>query len=322
MKGRTLFQCIIIATLHVFFFGHSARASNTFVQVRDTSITEIRDTSSILDSLYGLREKTKKSYFQASLTYENDNVYLGRKDSTAIPYLTPALGYYHKSGLYLQVSLGYLNEGSSSRIDEFSIEGGYVISKGNYDGQFNATKYYYSSLSTNINSEISGSLAFDNGYDLGLVRPSLNGTLNFGKKTDYILGFGIDHSFQAIDEKLEIDPKIAVNGGTQNFYNDYYKNRRYTVKRKGQKPIVGVAKVSGEVLNPDVFKILDYEGSVSLNYVVGKFTFNLTPTYAVPVNPSTIAITETLQSGIVLNKTHSEKLSNTLYWTVGGQFNF
>lgn len=51
------------------------------------------------------KDEEKESYFKADLNYLNDLVYLGRRDSIAVPYLTATIGYYHKSGFYLTGAL-------------------------------------------------------------------------------------------------------------------------------------------------------------------------------------------------------------------------
>jgi len=46
----------------------------------------------------------KKSYFSATVSFLSNSVYNGRKDSVATPYLTPMLGYYDKSGFFIDAS--------------------------------------------------------------------------------------------------------------------------------------------------------------------------------------------------------------------------
>src|ERR1700733_16109732 len=67
--------------------------------IDSVSSNDIEDNDSLIH---------RKSHFMASLTYLNNNVYLGRRDSVATPYLTPTFGYYHKSGLYISGSASYL----------------------------------------------------------------------------------------------------------------------------------------------------------------------------------------------------------------------
>ena len=57
-----------------------------------------------------------KSYFSSGTNYQTDNVYLGRKDSATIPYLSPRLGYYYKSGLFAELkgNVEYFNKFNTS----------------------------------------------------------------------------------------------------------------------------------------------------------------------------------------------------------------
>src|SRR5580765_6139707 len=43
----------------------------------------------------------KVSRFEAGISYLNNDVYLGRKDSAFLSYYTPVLSYFHKSGLFI-----------------------------------------------------------------------------------------------------------------------------------------------------------------------------------------------------------------------------
>ena len=55
----------------------------------------------------------------------SNSIYNGRKDSVATPYITPMIGYYDKSGFFIDASLSYLAKAGSSRIDMYNIDAGY-----------------------------------------------------------------------------------------------------------------------------------------------------------------------------------------------------
>ena len=91
------------------------------------------------------QEKKDKSYFQVGLKYLSDNVYLGRKDSATISYITPTLGYYNKSGFYITGGISYQPNNGANRIDLATIEAGYDFSiKDKFYGGLYAGKYFYS----------------------------------------------------------------------------------------------------------------------------------------------------------------------------------
>ena len=106
-------------------------------QTNDSTVKTVTiDSAAVIDSLLkdlqkdGLLLVPKKSYLAAGLSFLNNNVYLGRKDSINIPYITPDLAYYFKSGFYLEGSLSYVISSSQNRIDAVIFSGGYnFISK-------------------------------------------------------------------------------------------------------------------------------------------------------------------------------------------------
>jgi hypothetical protein len=256
-----------------------------------------------------------RSHFETGLSYQSNDVYLGRKDSAILPYYIPQFSYYHKSGFFVTTSLNYLKNATDSRIDLVSLAGGYMFHKADYEGQLTLSKYFYSTQSTSVKSQISASLEYDNSYDFGFIEPFVTGTLNFGTKTDIVGLFGLEHSFYLASGKMDITPTIAVSGSTQNYYSDYYKKARFNVKK--QKLQTGITSITGTVQDASTFKILDYEPTIPINYRFGKCTINFSPTYSIPVQPAVVAIQTQLSNGTVLNRTKTEKLENTFYWSMG-----
>jgi hypothetical protein len=262
------------------------------------------------------RRTPKRSYFQAGLSYLSDNVYLGRKDTVKIPYVMPSLAYYHKSGLYAAATLGYAILAGNSHIDMVSLEAGYMFTAGNFDGQLSASKFFYSSQSYSVRSDIDANIVVDAGYDLHFIKPTFEATFNFSSQTDYILTWGLQHTFYAAHDVLDITPTVLVNGGTQNYYNSYYRNRKYSRTRKNGAIVNGT--ITATVVDPSAFKTLDYEASLPLNYTLGKFTFNFTPTLAVPVNPAQVTrITKPAGGAATTKLATLEKLNNSFYWQFG-----
>jgi hypothetical protein len=115
---------------------------------------------------------------------------------------------------------------------------------------------------------------------------------------------------------------MVTNASTQNYYNDYYKFRRYTIKSKKQQGQTGIASISGTVIGSSTFKILDFEESLPINYQIGKCTVSFIPTYSIPVHPAMVAIQTTKQNGLVTNRTKIENIENSFYWTLGFNFLF
>ena len=266
-------------------------------------------------------KEIRKSHFEGGISYLNNDVFLGRKDSSILPYYIPVLSYYDKSGFYFTASMNYLKNSESSRLDLITLEAGYVFSSGNYDGQLNVSKFVYNSQSTNVASEIQATVGYQNGFDFGFIKPTLEINLNVGNKIDYLGSFGLQHSYSGFHNKLEFTPTFTINGGTQNYYDSYYKNKRYSNSSKG-KGQSGSTTVIGSVANPSSFRLLDYEASVPFSYTINKLVINFTPTYAVPLNPATISIDTKQSNGTSSNKTETENLSNSFYWSLGVVFHF
>ncbi len=318
MKNRLLALIILVVL--------TSWATKLCAQQPSDSTSRRQDSSLVkLDSVSLERELTKlfvRTFAEVSFSYLSNNVYLGRKDSDALPYFIPAFAFYHKSGIFLGASLGYLKSSTLSRVDQVTLDGGYIFQIGRYDGAITASKYFYNSQSTNVKSQIAASLVYQSGYDFGIIKPTFSGTLNVSNAFDFEGAFGLEHQFNALHNNLSIIPSLVINAGTENFFNDYYKKKRFSIKRKGRKPLQGVATISGEVIDPGAFKVLDYEASLFIYYRIGKFSFNFSPTYAVPVDPSEIYIHEVFTSNLVRNKIITEKLENTFYWLAAIAYKF
>ena len=264
-------------------------------------------------------EEPAKSHFEAELSYLSNNVYLGRQDSLKVPYLTPTFSYYNKSGIYVSSSLSYLNSAGISRVDLFDIDAGYTFTSSKLSGDFYAEKDFYNSQSKNVKSETKGSVNGTLSYDLGFIKPVLQGGIEFNKANDYYAALGLGHSFFLVDDNLEIDPSFLVNASTQNAYSSYYTKRKFATKKKQTGP---VTTTQAYLQNASDFKIMDYEFSLPVDYSAGKFTFDFTPTVAMPVNPNVVVTTVTPPSGISVTKTKTEKLTNPFFWSVGVTYDF
>jgi hypothetical protein len=262
----------------------------------------------------------EKSHWEAGLSYLNNSIYLGRKDTLKVPYLTPSISYYNKSGFYFSSSLSYLNSGGESRIDLFEMTAGYLFTINKFEGDISIAKDFYNTQSKNVKSETKGYTNISLSYDFGFIKPSLQGGVTFSNKDDYNAGFSLEHSFYAFDDNLEIDPSFLINASTQNYYGSYYTKRRYSGKRKKQTGPGTI--INGYLPNAAEFKIMDYEWSAPVNYSLGKFLFNFTPTLAMPVNPNIVVLTITPPSGISTTKTRTEKLSNVFFWSAGVTYSF
>lgn len=261
--------------------------------------------------------KFKTSYFKASTSYLTNSVYGGRKDSLATPYITPAIGYYDKSGFFVKGSLSYLAATGDSRIDLFTLETGYDFTiSDKLSGGIYGSKYFYNNISTAVRSESKGGLGGSLTYDPGVITFSGGLDLSFASKTDIAVSGSLAHGFYIGDKGNEwgISPMVAVNLGTQNYYQDYIKNRRSKSGSRGRG-----GNTSGnstiQTKSSNSFGVLDYELSLPIIYDGNKWGLFFTPTYAIPQNPLSVA--SSTGTGFV-----TEKLENSFYAEFGVYIKF
>ena len=236
-----------------------------------------------------------KTYFMLGVNYLSNNVYLGRKDTIIIPYYTPYIGYHFSNGIYAKGSVSYTTA-KGGLLDLTTLEAGYDHSfSDHFNGGVNLDKFFYNKNSLSIRANTKGSGGVYGQYNNKIVEPQLTFDLNFNSNSkDYVIGFILDHDFKFLNKALNIIPTAGISSGTQNYYDEYFINRLNKRDKKG--------KVKSVVSDPNKLVPLVYEFSTKASYMVGKWLFSLTPTYAVPLSPATITIN---------NKTSKEKLSNS-----------
>lgn len=250
------------------------------------------------------------SKFVFDLNFLNNSVYLGRKDSLTVPYLTPGISFIMPSGFYAAANASFLT--NESRLDLFTLEAGYDFVKRNFDAGVSAAKYFYNTASVNVAAELSATVTASAGYTFSFIRPSLSSTVSMGSnKPDYTATFGLEHSFVTSDEAFSFTPAFYLNGSTQNYYDAYYSKRRYN-KRKNR-----TTTITAQTVDASKFKLLDYELTASAEYKVKDFAFYFEPAVAFPQNPVTVVVNIKPPIGPAVTKTFTEKLETSFYWTVG-----
>ncbi len=248
------------------------------------------------------------SYFKFSTTYLTDAVYNGRKDSLAMPYLTPSLGYYDKSGFYISVSMSYLTSNSIKRIDLVSLNAGYDFSIGkSVGGGVYASKDFYNRSSTTTKSEIKGELGAYLSYDPGFVTLGGGVDLLLSGSSDVSVNGSLSHSFTfgETGNEWSISPSLTANFGTQNYYQNLLVNRGK--KKNGNTGTVQVGN--------NKFSVLSYDVSLPFAFDANKWGCFFTPTYAIPQSP----VSRTSPGGSVFI---IEKLENVFYAELGFYLKF
>lgn len=236
----------------------------------------------------------KTGYFSFGASYLSDNVYLGRKDTAALPYLGPVLSYHTRSGFSLTGTLYFTNRSGDTKLDLWSLEGGYDHSFGEHwmAGGYAGSLHFQSK--SNIRSDASAYAGGYIGYNNDYLTPQLEATAVFGSRTDAVAAAELSHDFGLLDDRLSIAPALKCNAGTQRYYNAFVTER---LNKKGKQ----VSKKA--VSQSDQFNILDYELSIPIAWNIRNWFVELKPIYFIPVNPTTINDGQTLVQ---------ERLGNTL----------
>ncbi len=243
----------------------------------------------------------KKSYFIVGLNYVSDNVYLGRKDSAALPYISPFIGYHFRNGIYGKAIVS--DAPAKGYIDLLTFEAGWDHSFGEH---FNmgvcGDKFFYNKKSNSIRSQTKGGIGATAQFTNDWIEPQIGWDFNFNKSTtDYVLNIELDHDFDLKKHILHIVPSVSMNYGTRHFFDDYFISRLQK-KDKTQAAYNAVA-------NANEFVPLDYEIKTKFTYRVTKWLFTLTPVYSIPESPASI----TLPGKNKKKTTQTEKLSNSFF---------
>jgi hypothetical protein len=237
------------------------------------------------------------SYFCYGFNYLSNNVYLGRKDTSVIPYYSPYIGYHLKDGLYAKALVSFTSD-NGTHADLATLEAGWEHTfNEHFIAAINADRFIYNKNSLSIRANTKGSVGAGGQYTNDYIEPTLYVDVDFNNKsTDYVTSFMLDHDFQLADKKLNIFPAVLVNIGTQRYLDEYY------VTRINKKEKTKLKKV---LANANRFVPLDYELSVKTTYMTPRWLFTLIPTYAIPVNAATLTLPG--------NHIVTEHISNTFY---------
>ena len=267
------------------------------------------------------------SYVSLNVNFINDAVFMGRKDSIATPYLYPSILYHNKSGLYASGSFSYLTKSSESRIDLFLITAGYDFSIKKLTGDISFTKYFFNDDSYNVISEVEADLTASIIYDLDIINLGVTANTYFNKNndSDFFLSSEVSHDFVSEKTKFQISPTIGIYFGTQNFYEEYYINNRFSSKAVGEGEGEGDGQGEGEgdgstqpttgvvIQESEKFNMMALEFSLPMWYVYDSFTFMFLPAIVLPQNSTTLII-----DGIVTK----ENLDTTFYAVIGVSYRF
>jgi hypothetical protein len=225
------------------YFSFPLLAQDKRAVLQDSSLSKNKDSNFLKDTTILKKDTLKKpvvadssdstaptpSHLELNVVYESNDVNNGRKDSTVIPLITPKISYIFKSGFEIDLSVGYNIHEPSPQVNQYTLDGSYSFNPGNYSGSVTLSGFIYSEQSGSTTSEQKGSLEYANSYDFNFIEPSLNLTWTWSTTSpDYQVSFALQHEYDI--GNLSITPTATMNAATQNAYNAYYKNKRFTNK--------------------------------------------------------------------------------------------
>lgn len=254
--------------------------------------------------------------FRTSLNYSSANTLLGKRDSIAIPILTPTFKYTSSKDFFYQLSLVHSNT-TNKLFDELDLKVGknfYIGERWNFTLAYARFIYskYIDRINTVVNNDLNAYAGFDWGHD---VYTGLSLDYTSGKKTiayhtidsilpikgnKYILVDNTENTYiQAKDftmtfmnsitfyfyellnesDKLIVTPEIDVVYGTQNGVETISSSKKIA-KGKGKN-----VKSTTQTIKTNT-PFLSYTFNLDFRYVLKRFTINLSPYYTIPQNIS------------------------------------
>lgn len=254
-----------------------------------------------------------QSFGRIGVKYRSDNVFLGRADSLPAPYFTSQFGYYHKSGLFLDVAASYLATTEERRIDVVTLSGGYDYLGNALSVGGSLSGYFFNENSYAVQSTLTGFLNSYLGYDFGVLELVADGSLALSTRLDILTGLELRRTFYFLSDRFTVTPSFLANAGTQYYYEEYYSTRNSQITKgntfgKKQGKAGGTSSEVVTVQDTKKFRILDYELSVYAVFKVRQFRLMAVPSFAIPVNPSTVSIDQTV---------FEEDLKNRFFWSLG-----
>ena len=248
-----------------------------------------------------------------SLRYTSDYYSMGRADSAKAPYLSFSAGYYHKSGFFLNSSVYYLISNEESRVDLYTVAGGYEYFSKKFATGISIKEFIFNKSSYVVTSELNTSLNAFAGYDFKIFTLFADASLGFSENTDVFLGLEINKTFRALHRKMRITPSFYANAGSREVFSEYYTNRSRQTGTVMGTGVNGhsqnqVALPVLKIEESNQFGILDYEAGLNVSYQVKNIRYFMLYTWTFPVNPSLI---------ISDQDTYEEDLHNGFYWSAG-----
>jgi hypothetical protein len=222
------------------------------------------------------------TFYSVGVNALTNNSYMGRVDTSAVPYLTTYAGYQLYNGLYINALASYAPLIKKGQFDVFTINAGYDRNFGKkIVAGVNFERNFFHRNSPNIRAAIEQSIDFYIFRKGHILEPQLGYRAIQGATfTDMVINFSVDHNFRFKDNAINIIPTFTLNFGSSNYLNAYYTKRlkKYDIN----------ASTAPVVLNSGNTKPLDIEFSAKTTYCKGEWLLTLVPSMFIPLSPETI----------------------------------
>ena len=133
--------------------------------------------------------------------------------------------------------------------------------------------------------------------------------------SDFFLSPEISRDIISKNGKFQFSPTAGMSLGSQNFYEQYYMNKRFGNGRgQGQGSNMNAQDVSAvEIQEGKEFGLMAIEFSLPIWYSHNSLTLNFLPAYVLPLNPAKLTVDAVL---------YEEDLENIFYWIIGVGYRF
>lgn len=322
-------RAILIVLPVCLFFGQ-AKAQNTYYDsllnatlaqdslFLDELMSDSLSLIKLIDSLINLPEPS--SYLSARISYTSDIAYAGRNFGVNQYGFSSGLSYYHKSGIYGDVT-GYWNSNSEPKYNPTILSLGYLGYLGkNISYMTYYDHYFYQKPEENdlaVSSyPLTNSVSTSGYYDLKYLSLGADYSFLFGEETAHRVRANIIGRFRwykkGIFDRISFSPGVSMLAGNQNIYtisqsyqftisSDEFKQiliDKYgydnLVWLKARRPRLYQRLITREALNyaylveeqdiDNVFGIMNYSVSVPLYLTINKLTFAISYNVNFPVS--------------------------------------
>jgi hypothetical protein len=269
-----------------------------------------------------------KSYLKLMSSYLSNSIYYGRTDSLALPYFTPSLTYFNKSGFYVGGSLSIYTGIGKKRIDLYSIDLGYDFDLNDHlNVSIYANKSFYNSNSTAIKSDISSSAGANLSYDFSYLEINAGTYVLFSQKSDIGFNFGLSKAIEIGDSEngVALTPYFTTYFSTLHFYEGYNTRKSGRILARTFPNFQSSQSIT--VVNNPGLKLMDYEFSLNLDIEQEKWGGFIYPFLAIPRNPiytttsTTVKLINGTQYSTSNNSTpYSEKALKSRFFVEAGLY--